>query len=475
MENTVEIKSTRWDERNVVIVGAGRQGQAAARFLISRHANVTITDQASTEKCAAAIEALRGLPVCWVTGGHPLSLLDGADFICVSGGADLRQPFLTEAVNRGIPLLNDTEIFFQESPAPIIGLTGSAGKTTTTTLVGRIAESDRQRRHSRTSVFVGGNIGTPLIARIDEIGPDDCVILELSSFQLELVTISPHIAAVLNITPNHLDRHGTMEEYIRAKRNILNFQSESDWAVLSRDDMNSAALRTAVRGKSATFGFEPPFGNETIAVGIDDSFVFATINGKRKNLLKRIEISLPGRHNLSNVMAAAAIALSAGFDPLSIQGGIRGFSGVPHRLETVGKLHGVRYINDSIATAPERTLAALNAFSDPMILLLGGRDKKLPWGKLADELNRRAKAAVCFGEAGPMIAQALESSPARNPRFVVRRAATMLDALEIAKELGEAGDLVLLSPGGTSYDAYKDFEERGNEFRAWVRSQISNS
>ena len=174
-------------------------------------------------------------------------------------------------------------------------------------------------------------------------------------------------------------------------------------------------------------------------------------------------------------MAAAAIALSAGFDPLSIQGGIRGFSGVPHRLETVGKLHGVRYINDSIATAPERTLAALNAFSDPMILLLGGRDKKLPWGKLADELNRKAKAAVCFGEAGPMIAQALESSPVRNPRFVVRRAATMLDALEIARELGEAGDLVLLSPGGTSYDAYKDFEERGNEFRSWVRSQISNS
>ena len=156
-------------------------------------------------------------------------------------------------------------------------------------------------------------------------------------------------------------------------------------------------------------------------------------------------------------MAAAAIALSAGFDPLSIQGGIRGFSGVPHRLETVGKLHGVRYINDSIATAPERTLAALNAFSDPMILLLGGRDKKLPWGKLADELNRKAKAAVCFGEAGPMIAQALESSPVRNPRFVVRRAATMLDALEIARELGEAGDLVLLLPGGTSYDFPSNF------------------
>lgn len=469
----------RWEGKNIIIVGAARQGQAAARFMVSRQANVTITDRAPLESLADAVEALKTLPLRWVTGGHPFTLLDQADFICVSGGADLRQPFLNEARKRGIPLINDTEVFMREVGASVIGITGSAGKTTTTTLVGRIAQAAQPRREAESaagsSVFIGGNIGTPLITLSDSIRPEDCVILELSSFQLDLVTVSPRVAAVLNITPNHLDRHGTMADYIRAKRNILNFQSADDWAVLSRDDANSAALKAGVRGKLATFGFAPPFGDEKICVSADEFAVYALRNGKREELLPVGEIALPGRHNLSNVMAAAAIALSAGFNAAAIRAGVAGFGGVPNRLELVATIDNVRYINDSIATAPERTIAALRAFDEPAIVLLGGRDKKLPWEDLAALVNRKAKAAICFGEAGTMIAAALEKSPANNGRLILRRCEKLTDALETAKDIAVSGDIVILSPGGTSYDAYKDFEERGNEFRSWVRSRISNS
>lgn len=466
----------RWENKKILILGAGRQGQAAARFMLARHASLTITDSASAEKLQPVLDEFAGEPIHWVLGAHPFSLLDGLDFIIVSGGADLRQPLLAEAVSRGIALVNDTEIFMRESAVPIIAITGSAGKTTTTTLVGQIARAGQQRLRPNTDVYVGGNIGNPLLPLVDKIQPDDTVILELSSFQLDLVAHSPHIAAVLNITPNHLDRHGTMEAYIHAKSNILRFQRPQDLAVLNRDDANSDALRSSVHGNLVTYGFTPIHqsgaAREKIAVCADETTIYAIIDGKRVDILGFDEVSLPGRHNLSNVMAAAAITLCAGFDVEAIRAGVIGFTGVPHRLETVGVIGGVRYINDSIATAPERTLAAVEALSnEPMILLLGGRDKKLPWDKLAGVLHANAKAVITFGEDGSMIADVIESSPANTGVLTIRRATTMFDALEKSKSIATEGDVVVLSPGGTSYDAFKDFEERGEQFRQWVNSQ----
>lgn len=465
-----------WENKKILILGAGRQGQAAARFMLARHASVTVTDSAPAEKLQPVLDEFADEPIHWVLGVHPFSLLDGLDFIIVSGGADLRQPLLTEAVNRGIPLVNDTEIFMQEAVTPIIAITGSAGKTTTTTLVGQIARAGQERLRPNSEVYVGGNIGNPLLPLVDKIQPNDTVILELSSFQLDLTTHSPHIAAVLNITPNHLDRHGTMAAYIRAKANILRFQKARDWAVLNRDDPNSDALRSSVRGSLVTYGFAPVSEDgascEKIAVGADETTIYAVIGGQRTEILRFNEVSLPGRHNLSNVMAAAAITLCAGFDVEAIRAGVIGFTGVPHRLETVGIIGGVRYINDSIATAPERTLAAVEALSnESLILLLGGRDKKLPWGKLAEVLHAKAKAVITFGEDGSMIADVVESSSANAGVLTIRRATTMLDALEKSKLIAAEGDVVVLSPGGTSYDAFKDFEERGEQFRQWVNSQ----
>lgn len=477
-------QKTNWNGKRIIVVGAGRQGQALARFMATNDASVVITDQAPIENLNDARCALNDLPIRWVSGGHPISLLDNADAVSVSGGADLRQPFLVAAKERNIPLINDTEVFLNEVSAPVIGITGSAGKTTTTTLVGRIASAEQELHPGAATVYVGGNIGNPLVTLVDEIKPNDCVILELSSFQLDLTTISPQVAAVLNITPNHLDRHGTMEAYIAAKRNILAFQSPSDLAVLSRDDAYSNALRSFVRGKIASFGFAPVCPDDTISIAIDGKKIYALVKDsnaepQRIDLMTADEITLRGSHNLSNVMAAACIALSAGFGRDAIRAGIIGFNGVAHRLEYVGSIRGARYYNDSIATAPERTLAAVHSFDEPMILLLGGRDKNLPWDDLAREIVAKAKGAVCFGEAGPMIAKTLKNAQktakdeAQNPNgeLTIVLTKSLSEALKKTTELIEAGDVVILSPGGTSYDAYKNFEERGNEFRSWVSSQ----
>ena len=236
-----------------MILGAARQGLALARFLSSRGAVVTLNDNRPAEKMTGAIDALKGYPVNWVLGEHPLELLDTTDLVCISGGVPLTLPIVTAAQNKGLPISNDSQIFMESISGKVIGITGSAGKTTTTTLVGRMAKAAVQPPHQ---VWVGGNIGLPLIDQIDQIKPDDRIILELSSFQLELMTTSPDVAAVLNITPNHLDRHGTLEAYTAAKARILDFQSENGTAVLGHEDPGAWSLTNRVHGRLVTFGFD---------------------------------------------------------------------------------------------------------------------------------------------------------------------------------------------------------------------------
>ena len=413
------------------------------------------------------MQSLQGQNIEWAAGGHPLSLLDGADFVCPSGGVPLTIPLIEEALNRQIPLTNDSQIFLENCPATVIGITGSAGKTTTTALVGLMAQAYMEMKGGVNKAWVGGNIGNPLIAHLDEMLEDDLAVIELSSFQLEIMTKSPQIAAVLNITPNHLDRHGSMEAYTAAKSRILAYQKAGDVAVLNRDDSGSWLLAQDVRSDLISFGFHGPEGMKNGTYVIKEQ-IHLQIGRERIKMLPLDWIQLKGRHNQANVLAACAIAAAASIALPAIQMGVENFTGVPHRLEFVRNFKGADWYNDSIATAPERALAAIDAFEQPIVLLLGGRDKNLPWDKLAEVVRKRVSRVILFGEAADLIAEAIGPKHRGQNLQSVVKCTTLEEAVKTAANQVVEGDVVLLSPGGTSFDAFKDFEERGEMFRKWV-------
>jgi len=453
-----------WTGKRVLIVGAARQGLALARYLTTRGGQVSLTDQRPAEKLSAEMDSLKDFPVTWSLGGHSLDLLDNADLLCLSGGVSPSIPLAVEAELRGIPISNDSQLFLEAVPCRVIGITGSAGKTTTTTLVGRMAEGFVQ---PPKRAWVGGNIGTPLIDFVDEINAEDLVVLELSSFQLELMTISPWLSAVLNITPNHLDRHGTMEAYTAAKARILDFQDKGSVSILNRDDAGSWHLASKAHGRLITFGLTRPHPSMT-GTFAEAGQLFWQTNGQAVPFMAQHEIILRGEHNLSNILAASAIGFAAGFNADAITAGIRGFTGVAHRLQLVRTLNGVDYYNDSIATAPERTIAAIQSFTEPIVLMLGGRDKNLPWEQLAALIHQRVDHVVVFGEASAIILAALGKAQDGQRPYSIQKCADLEAAVKAAAAVAQPGSVVLLSPGGTSYDHFKDFEERGEAFQLWV-------
>jgi UDP-N-acetylmuramoylalanine--D-glutamate ligase len=453
-----------WTGKRVLILGAARQGLAAARWLVRHGAVVTVNDQRTSEQLASARQALADTPVKWVLGGHPLECLESIDIVCLSGGVPLNNPLVVAALQRGIPLTNDTQLFMEVVPCHTVGITGSAGKTTTTTLVGDMAKRSLGEIGLGTSAYVGGNIGDPLLNHVDGMTSADLAILEISSFQLEQMDLSPNVAAVLNITPNHLDRHGSMQAYTAAKQRILAFQAGTDTAVLGRDDAGSWALRNQVHGKLISFGTSPlPEGMD--GTTLTDGILHLRARNVDIPLLRADRLHLRGAHNVLNVLAAFAIGEAAGLKLDAMLSAADEFEGVAHRLEFVRQCNGARWYNDSIATAPERTMAAIHSFDEPIVLLLGGRDKDLPWEDLASLVSRRVKAVVLFGEAAGKIQAALEQAPAM---VRIERCPGLEEAVRAAAQLTEAGDVVLLSPGGTSFDQFRDFEERGEAFRKWV-------
>jgi UDP-N-acetylmuramoylalanine--D-glutamate ligase len=456
---------TDWNSKRVTIIGGARQGQAAACWLTRHGATVTINDRRSETEMSSARKALVEVPVTWVLGSHPLEVLDRTDIVCLSGGVPLENPIVIEAAKRGIPLTNDTQIFMEVVPCPTVGITGSAGKTTTTTLVGEMAKIALGSK-----AFTGGNIGDPLLNHVDKMQVDDLAILEISSFQLEQMRISPKVAAILNITPNHLDRHGSMANYAAAKRRLLQFQDREDSAVLCRDDAGSWKEKDQVCGRLVSFGTSPlPTGQD--GTFLEDGLLYLRGRGVETTLLKREQIQLRGDHNVMNVLAAFAIGFAARLPLDAMLEATEEFQGVPHRLEFIGEFNGAKWYNDSIATAPERTMAALRSFDEPILLLLGGRDKDLPWEELAALCRQRVEQVVVFGEAAGKIEAALEQ--AHGPKtFRPKRCKELKEAIEYASRLAKPGDIVLLSPGGTSFDEFRDFEERGERFRVWV-SELS--
>jgi UDP-N-acetylmuramoylalanine--D-glutamate ligase len=445
--------------KRVGIIGFARQGRSLARWLPSVGAVVTVADSKTADQLKLSDGDYPG--VHFMLGGNVTGFLDGLDVLCLSGGVPLDLPLVEEAVRRGIPLANDAQLFLERCPAPVIGITGSAGKTTTTTLCGEIMKLSDYR------TWVGGNIGDVLLDVLPQIEPRDCVVMELSSFQLEIMTVSPFTATVLNVTPNHLDRHGTMENYIRAKSHIIAYQNADDIAVLGRDDAGSRMLEQAVSGELAWFSMREMVANGAFMAG--QRLVVAGISTPDYAphiLCERDDIHLRGDHNVYNVLAACAITGAFGADLAPMQQAVMNFRGVPHRLEVVREVGGVTYVNDSIATAPERVLAALRSYDEPLILLAGGRDKKLDWEDMIRLALHKTRQIIAFGEAGDLVMKVAESLYA-DPAHLTR-VNTLEEAVAAAASVAQAGDVVLLSPGGTSYDAYQDFAARGEHFRQIV-------
>lgn len=443
--------------RRVTLVGLGRRTHVAlARYLVKQGARVRVSEQRSANDLALELSLIDGLPIELGLGGHADAHVADAEIVFITPGAPRDLSIVETARANGAVISSEIELLFARCRAPIVGITGSAGKTTTTTLVGEMLRADKRQ------VFVGGNIGVPLIELVDEIPPDATVVLELSSFQLEALHQSAQIGAILNVTPNHLDRHPTFEHYRESKFNLLRYQKPDDIAVLGVDDPVAASLAGRCTGQVRFFSLVPR--GTTGAYLIGDALVLR--DSHRDTPFARVgELKLLGAHNLRNVLAAAAVASAVGASPEAIGRAAKVFPGVEHRLEFVRDLDGVRYYNDSIATSPERTVAALRSLPAPIVLVAGGRSKHLPLDELARVAAEKVRAVVTLGEMAAEIEDALKAAGGSAP---FQRADSLADAVQRARSLAQPGDVVVLSPGGTSFDQFRDFEERGQQFKHHV-------
>lgn len=449
-----------------LILGLAREGTSLARFLADRGARVTVTDARLPQGLTDRLAALDGRSVRLVLGGDHPELIDEADVLFVSPGVPETNPVYHAAVESGLPVRSMTTLFFEICPGPIVGVTGSSGKTTTTGLIGHILGA------AGRDVVVGGNIGDPMLDLLPRIGRDTVVVLELSSFQLDLLRRSPHLAVVTNITPNHLDRHGTMERYIAAKRRIIEGQRPEDHAVLNALDEEVMRFAGCTPATVRTFG---PLDRVCQGAAWRETDAGLVRSGAFQPVLPLTEIPLIGRHNVENVLAALAACDILGVDEAVMAGAVQTFRPAPHRLQTVGEHDGVTYIDDSIATSPARAAVALRSLDAPVILIAGGRDKHLPWTEFAELAVQKARALILIGEATPLIEEAvhrqiaLDGTGRLHPDLLIR-CPTLSDAVSEASRLANPGDVVLLSPGCASYDMFIDFEERGRVFARAVEA-----
>ena len=450
-----------WRGKKVTVIGLGIEGEDLARYFARHGAVVTVSDMKSRAALGARAAELEDLGVHLHLGGNDIVDVDMADLVCVSQSVPLSNPLVAGAWERGVPVESMTSLFLKQYPGPIVGITGSSGKTTTTNLVDAVFTA-AVREH-----VLGGNLGIGTLGLLDDVynqteAPDDTwAVLEISHTQLVLTDRSPHVAGLLNVTPNHLDQF-SWDEYVALKRKIFQFQGPDGSAVFNADDPVSRELRPEARGRVFLFSVQADHGTD--GAFLQDRAIFWRRDGRTERVVEAKEVPLRGFHNVANAAAATAIAAACDIEPDAVAMAIRGFKAPDHRLEFVASPGGVDYYNDSIATAPERTLAALRSFEEPIVLLLGGRDKKLPLDEMMAEAKARCRAVVCFGESGHLFADAAEALG-----IAADRVQTLADAVEAASRRARPGDVVLLSPACTSFDAYANFEQRGVEFRKLVR------
>lgn len=441
--------------QRVLVVGVERTGMATARFCLARGAKVTVSERRPAEEVAEAVEQLQAAGARVETGEHRLATFLQQDLIIPSPGVPLQLEPLAAARRQGIRVWSEIELAWRFLRGRLIAITGSNGKTTTTLLTGHLL------RTSGLAVLVGGNVGTPLIALVDQMGDDTITVAEVSSFQLEPIEqFRPDVAVFLNLSPDHLDRHGSFEAYVQAKARLFENQRESDAAVANLDDERVAALVPA-HVRRYWFSRRRPVPAGTFLRGMQLCFVDA---GQVRVLAAREELTLPGEHNLENALAACCAALLVGAQPERLAEGLHSFPGVEHRLEFVATIRGVRFVNDSKATNVDAALRAIEAVPGPLLVILGGRDKGGDFSVLRPALAERARKVLLIGEAAEKIARQLSGGPP------CESLGTLEAAVESAFAAAQPGDTVLLAPACASFDQFRNFEHRGQVFKALVRA-----
>jgi UDP-N-acetylmuramoylalanine--D-glutamate ligase len=449
--NSMELKNKR-----VLVVGLGRSGVASAFFLQEHGAKVIVSDSKSEAQLQSEVPALLDRGISIETGQHGQRTFRDQDLIVVSPGVPSDQPQLQHARSLGIPVIGEVELAFRFLQGKVLAITGSNGKTTTTTLVGEILAKSGKK------TLVGGNIGTPVISLAGQSTPDSLVALEISSFQLESIEqFRPWIAAILNITPDHLDRHHTFQAYVDAKARIFENQHAGDFAILNADDPTCVALKDKIKASLLWFSRKQPV--ETGAFLRDEQIIFRQ-NGQEQAVLSRHAIQLKGEHNLENVLAAVAMTMVAGCTPQQVQQAVKEFHAVEHRLELVATINGVTFYNDSKATNVDATVKALESFPGNIHIILGGKDKGSDYTVLNPLLRERVKRVYLIGAASDKIA-----SHIKNATELVR-SGTLERAVRQAFDAAKSGDVVLLAPACASFDQFNSYEHRGRVFKELVRS-----
>lgn len=438
----------KYDGQRVLVVGLGASGQAAVRFFAGRGATVSVTDANPPEKLAAALEPIKPLVARTYLGGHPLEAFLEQDIIVPSPGVPWKTPELEAARAKGVRVAGELDFAAEELRGRVIGVTGSNGKTTTVSLIGHILKT------AGMDVAVGGNIGRPLLDMADESTDEQWSVLELSSFQLEAMSkFRCHIAAILNITPDHLDRHGNFDSYVEAKARILATQTSDDVAVLNREDPVVAGLASQVKGRTVWFQ-----GSGRSEDGASSDAEAVWFEGRH---VGSPQLPIPGPHNLENALAAAAAAALAGAPDNSIADGLASFQAVEHRLEHVAAIGGVDYYNDSKATNVDATRKAVESFDGGLWLILGGRDKQGDFQALEASLAGRIRRILLIGEAAEAIERQLPQQP-------VVHCGDLAGAVAHGAQHAQPGEIVLLSPACASFDQFDNYGHRGREFKRLV-------
>jgi UDP-N-acetylmuramoylalanine--D-glutamate ligase len=464
------VRGPELKDRKVTVVGLARSGVAAARLAAREGARVTVTDRRSEAELSRQLAALDGAPVRRTLGGHDVADFERADLVVVSPGVPMSNPELEAARRRGVPVWGEVELGARFLGAtPLVAITGTNGKSTTTALAGALFSADRP-------TFTGGNLGTPLCAHVLSGERVEVAVLELSSFQLEGIrSLRPRVAAILNVTPDHLDRYRDVDDYAAAKARLFALQQAGDAAIANARDDRAVAMASSSRGTVFTFGFGPPAGRAArdpgappAPNGATELWIDAGGGAGAERFLLRNR-ALRGRHNRENAMAAALSARLLGVPGPIVQRGLETFPGLPHRLELVSDRSGVEWVNDSKATNVDSTLVGLSAFPEGtprVVLIMGGRGKGAPYAPLRPLLANRVKALLTIGEDAPAVERDL------GDLVPTEGCGTLAGAVRRAAALARPGDVVLLSPACASYDQFQSYEERGDAFRRLAHEEV---
>jgi len=440
--------------KKAAVLGVGKTGLATARFLAGRGVRMAITDAKPQSVWGEAWGTLENLPAEWTAAPYGPEVLAGTDLVVPSPGIPPANPILIEAVRRGIPVLSELELASRFITTPIIAITGTNGKTTVTSLTGEMLQTAGRK------VWIGGNIGTPLIGYADLPQHADWAVVEVSSFQLQWAqTFHPRIAVLLNITADHIDYHGSFSAYREVKERIFSRQTARDLAILNGDEKESVTLCTNLKARTEFFRSSGPVESGIFLSG--QKFVRPLHGGKTEEYPLEM-VRLPGRHNCENVMAAILSARACGCEPPAIIRAVNGFRGIAHRIEYAGEKNGIHFYDDSKGTNVGAVMRALESFPQPVILLLGGRDKESDFQELVPWIRRGVKEMVLFGEAAEKINGVV------GVVVPTTLAPTLKEAVGKAYRSATPGDIVLLSPGCASFDEFKDYRERGDRFQEWV-------